>query len=89
MGEVGWGQPVLPLKRWEWLIEIAEGEIVLVKTKEVAELVQIRGANLLGKDPRVALGEVPKILEVEDDAGRGIGGNRVGFQTAGSLEEAE
>ena len=71
------------------LIEVPEGKVVLVKTEEVAEFVQVGGANLLTKDIRVALGKIPKILEVENDAGRGVGGDRVSFQATGAFEETE
>ena len=71
------------------LIEVAKGEIVLIEAKKVTQLVQVGGADLVGKDIRVALGKVPKILEVENDAGRGIGGCGIGFKPAGALKKAE
>ena len=46
-------------KRGEASIEIAQGEIVLVEAKKVAELVEVGGADFLGKDLRIPLGQVP------------------------------
>ena len=70
-------------------IEIAQDEIVLVESKKVAELVEVGGADFLGKDLGIPLGQVPEVLKVEDDAGRRIGGGRVGFEPAGALKQSE
>ena len=35
---------------------------------------EVGGADLLGEDGRIALGKVPEVVEVEDDAGGGNGG---------------
>ena len=70
-------------------IQIAEGEVVLVEAEEVAEFVEVGGADLLGEDGRIALGQVPEVVEVEDDAGGWLGGKGIGFQAAGALEKTE
>jgi len=76
-------------KRGEASIEAAQGEVVLVEAKEVAQLVEIGGANLFGKDLRVSPGQVPKISQIKEDAGRGIRGGGVGFKPAGTFEKPE
>ena len=76
-------------KPGEASIEVAQGEVVLVEAKEVAQFVEIGGANLFGKDLRVSPGQVPKIPQIKEDAGRGIRGGGVGFETAGTFEKPE
>lgn len=76
-------------KREEVSIKIAQGEVVFIEAKKVAEFMKVGGADLLGEDLRIAPGQIPKILEVEDDARRRIGGSGIGFQATGTLEQAE
>jgi len=71
------------------LIEVPKGEVVLVKTEEVAKFVEVGGADLFGKDFRVALGQVPKIEEIKDNARGWIGGDGVGFQSTGPFKQTE
>ena len=55
----------------------------------MAEFVKVGGADFLGEDGRIALGQVPEVVEVEDDAGGWLGGKGIGFEAAGALEKTE
>jgi hypothetical protein len=74
-------------KREEVLIKIAQGEVVLVEAEEVAEFVEVGRADFFGKDVGIAFGQIPEVVEVEDDAWGWIGGARVSLQTVGSFKE--
>ena len=74
-------------KREEVLIKIAQGEVVLVEAEEVAEFVEVGGADFFGKNVGIAFGQIPEVVEIEDDARGRIGGVGVGLQAAGSLKE--
>lgn len=74
-------------RRKEPSIEIAQGEVVFVEAKEVTEFMEVGGADFLGKDLRIPCSQVPEIPQVEDDAGRGIGGAGIGFEPAGALKK--
>ena len=89
MGEAGWGQPALPWKRREWLIEVAEGEVVLVEAEEMAQLVEVGGADFLGKDFGIAFGEIPKVIQIENDPRGRIRGVGIGLEAASTFEEAQ
>jgi hypothetical protein len=64
-------------KREEVLSKIAQGEVVLVEAEEVAEFVEVGGADFFGKNEGIAFGQIPEVVEVEDDAWGWIGGVRV------------
>ena len=55
----------------------------------MAEFVKVGGANLVRKNPGVSLGEVPEVVQIENDAGGRIGGVGVGLQAAGALKETQ
>ncbi len=74
-------------KREEVLIKIAQGEVVLVKAEEVAEFVEVGRADFFGKDVGIAFGQIPEVVEIEDDAWGRIGGVGVSLQTVGSFKE--
>ena len=48
-------------------VEIPEGKVVLVEAKEVAEFVEVGGADFLGKDFRVPFSEIPEVIQIEND----------------------
>jgi len=70
-------------------IEIAQGEVVLIEAQEVSELMEVSGADFLGKGSRIPFGQIPKVPQVKDDAGRGVSGNGIGFQSVGTFKQAE
>lgn len=70
-------------------IQIPHHQVILIEAEEVAELVKVGGADLLGEDFWIAPGKIPKIFEIENDARGGIGGDGVSLHAAGPLEEAE
>ncbi len=74
-------------KREEVLIKIAQGEVVLVKAEEVAEFVEVGRADFFGKDVGIAFGQIPEVVEIEDDAWGRIGGVGVGLEPTGSFKE--
>jgi len=76
-------------KREEVSIKIAQGEVVLVEAEVVAKFVEVGGTDLLRKSFGVSLGQVPKVVKIKNDAGRGIGGEGIGLQTASALEQAK
>jgi len=73
----------------ERLIEIAEGEVVLVKAEEMAQFVEEGGAHFLSKDLGIAFGKIPEVIQIENDPRGRIRGVGIGFETAGALKEAE
>lgn len=73
----------------ERLVEIAEGEVVLVKAEEVAQLMEVGGTHFLGKDFRITLGQIPEVIQVENDPRGRIRGVGIGLEAAGSLKQAE
>ena len=70
-------------------VEIPEGKVVLVEAKEVAEFVEVGGADFLGKDFRVPFSEIPEVIQIENDPRRRIRGVGIGFKAAGAFEEAQ
>jgi hypothetical protein len=74
-------------KREEVLSKISQGEVVLLEAEEVAEFVEVGGADFFGKNVGIAFGQIPEVVEVEDDAWGWIGGVRVSLQTVGSFKE--
>ena len=68
---------------------MAEGQVFLVEAEKVTEFVKVGGADLFGKDAGVAFGQIPEVVEVENDARGRVGGLGVGLQPAGSFKEAE
>lgn len=46
----------------ERLVQIAECQIVLSEAEEVSEFVKVSGADLVGKDLGIPLGEVPEVV---------------------------
>lgn len=68
---------------------MAQGEIVLVEAEKVAEFVEVGGADFLGENPGVGLRQIPKVLEIENDPRRRIGGGGVGLQPAGALKQTQ
>ena len=55
----------------------------------MAEFVEVGGADFPGKDFGIAFGEVPEVVQIQDDARGRVGGVGVGLEAAGALEEAE
>jgi len=55
----------------------------------MAQLVEVGGTHFLGKNFRVAFGEIPEVIQIENDPRGRIRGVGIGFETAGALKEAE
>lgn len=73
--------------REDGLIKIAQGEIVLVKTEKMAEFMEVRGADFFSENAGIAFGQIPEVVEVENNPRGRVGGVRVGLKSAGSLKE--
>lgn len=71
------------------LLQISEGEIVLVEAEEVTEFVEVGGADFVGKDLGIPFRELPEVIQVENNPGRGGGGDGVCLQSASAFEQAE
>lgn len=73
----------------EQLVKIAKRQVVLLEAKEVAELVEIGGANFLHENVGISPGEVPEVVQIKDDPRRRIGGNGIRFKATGTLKKAQ
>jgi len=63
-------------------------EVGFVEAEVVAEFVEVGEAGFAVEEGGVALGEVPEVVEEEEDLGREVGGGGV-FGVGGADEEAE
>jgi len=55
----------------------------------MAQLVEVGGTHFLGKDFRIAFGEIPEVVQIENDPRGRIRGVGIRFEAAGAFEEAE
>src|SRR5688500_4977223 len=56
--------------RWTSSIEAARRQLILIPTKIMSQLVQVRHPNFFTEGFDVAVGEFPETREIEEDLGR-------------------
>ena len=78
-----------PARATGLLIQIEEGEVVLVETEEMAEFVEVGGTDLFGKDFRIAFREIPQVIQIENNPRWRIRGMGIGLKATGAFEEAQ
>ena len=55
----------------------------------MAKFVEVGRADLFDEDGRIAGGEIPEVVQIENDPRRRIGSVRIGLKAAGALEQAQ
>ena len=70
-------------------IQIPKREIVLVEAEEMAEFMEVGRADFLTKSQGIAFGEVPKIIQIENNPRGRVGEAGVGLEAAGALKKAK
>ena len=70
-------------------IQIPKREIVLVEAEEMAEFMEVGGADFVGKDFGVPFGEIPEIIQIENDPRGRVRGMGISLEAGGAFKKAQ
>ena len=70
-------------------IQIPKREIVLVEAEEMAEFMEVGGADFVGKDVGVPFGEIPEIIQIENDPRGRVRGMGISLEAGGAFKKAQ